>query len=139
MKRSWAETERFVRLRAGDRCEYCRMHQSLQGATIHIEHIIPRSAGGSDQADNLAWACPACNLKKSNRVVVPEEETGSPIALFNPRCDEWSDHFTWDGYTVLGLTAIGRALIAALDRNNSRRQLIRECEGAFGLFRLTRD
>ena len=29
----------LVRARAGDRCEYCRMHQSLQGATFHVEHV----------------------------------------------------------------------------------------------------
>ena len=40
------ETLRLVSTRAGDRCEYCRMHQSLQGATFHVEHIVPRSRGG---------------------------------------------------------------------------------------------
>jgi hypothetical protein len=30
------EVARLVALRAGDRCEYCRMHQSLQGATFHV-------------------------------------------------------------------------------------------------------
>ena len=30
-----------VRERAGGRCQYCLMHQALQGATFHVEHIIP--------------------------------------------------------------------------------------------------
>jgi 5-methylcytosine-specific restriction endonuclease McrA len=58
---------REVEARARERCEYCRMHQSLQGATFHVEHIMPRARGGLTQLDNLAWACPSCNLHKSNR------------------------------------------------------------------------
>ena len=30
------EIERRVAMRAVGRCEYCRMHQSLQGATFHV-------------------------------------------------------------------------------------------------------
>jgi hypothetical protein len=40
---SWAETVRQVEDRAQQRCEYCRMHQALQGATFHVEHIVPSS------------------------------------------------------------------------------------------------
>jgi hypothetical protein len=32
-----------VSQRAGDRCEYCLMHQALQGGPFHLEHIIPRA------------------------------------------------------------------------------------------------
>ncbi len=46
-----ASIEQEVAQRAGQRCEYCRMHQSLQGATFHVEHIIPRSRNGSSQLD----------------------------------------------------------------------------------------
>ena len=59
MNTSWAETVRAVEARAKQRCEYCRMHQALQGATFHVEHILPTSAGGSDELSNLAWACPS--------------------------------------------------------------------------------
>jgi hypothetical protein len=34
-----------VRLRADGRCQYGLMHESLQGATFHVEHIIPQSKG----------------------------------------------------------------------------------------------
>lgn len=64
--------------RAGGRCEYCRMHQSLQGATFHLEHVVPHSRGGDAQLDNLAWACPSCNLHKSNRVESVDPETRGP-------------------------------------------------------------
>ena len=76
MSTSWAETIRQVIARARGRCEYCRMHQSLQGATFHIEHVSPQSAGGADTPDNLALACPGCNLAKSNRMSVADPDTG---------------------------------------------------------------
>jgi len=49
------------------------MHESLQGATFHVEHIVPRSAGGSDTMDNLALACPSCKEK-----IVPREMSLRP-------------------------------------------------------------
>jgi hypothetical protein len=40
------EVEPQVHKRTAARCEYCRMHQALQWATFHIEHIVPLSRGG---------------------------------------------------------------------------------------------
>lgn len=134
MTPSWAETTRRVITRAADRCEYCRMHQSLQGATFHIEHITPQAAGGSDDPNNLALACPGCNLKKSDRQRLTDPDTGAAVPLFNPRTDAWGDHFAWDGYQVVGRSPTGRAMVAAFDLNHSRRVLIREAEAHFGLF-----
>jgi hypothetical protein len=129
-----SDIEHEVSQRAGQRCEYCRMHQSLQGATFHVEHIIPRSRNGSSQLDNLAWACPACNLHKSNRVEVQLAGTDEVLRLFNPRLDRWNEHFVWDGYAVRGRTAIGRATVEVLCLNDDRRLRIREAEQWFGLF-----
>lgn len=72
----------LVAERAGQRCEYCRMHQELQGAVFHVEHIVPRSLGGSDDLDNLAWACPGCNLTKANRVTITDPLTGQLVRCF---------------------------------------------------------
>src|SRR5208282_6682094 len=92
---AWPEIMRLVEARAGRRCEYCRMHQALQGATFHIEHIVPRALGGASQPDNLALACPSCNLHKADRVQVPNPDSIGTVALFNPRTDAWADHFRW--------------------------------------------
>jgi hypothetical protein len=110
------------------------MHQSLQGATFHLEHIVPRSRGGSSLLNNLAWACPGCNLLKSDHVSVVDPLRQEPVAMFNPRRDRWNDHYQWDGFRLVGQTAIGRAMIAAFDLNHPRRLLIREAENAFGPF-----
>ena len=120
--------------RAGGRCEYCRMHHSLQGATFHVEHVLPRSAGGSDDAGNLALACPSCNLHKSDKTAVTVSGTSDAIALFNPRSDVWSNHFEWDEYAIVGKTPIGNATVDALHLNDKRRQKIRQAERLFDLF-----
>ena len=131
---SWSETTRQVHERAGEQCEYCRMHQCLQGATFHVEHIVPSSHGGGDDLTNLALACPGCNLKKSDQLHAPDPLTGTLVPVFNPRADRWQDHLAWSGYKVVALTAVGRALISAFDLNHERRQRIRRAEQMFGLF-----
>jgi len=38
-----------VVLRAGQRCEYCRLSQPGQEAKFHIDHVLPRAAGERPQ------------------------------------------------------------------------------------------
>lgn len=52
---------KFVRDRANDVCEYCRLPQAVVSfARFQIEHIKARQHHGTDDRDNLAWACPRC-------------------------------------------------------------------------------
>jgi hypothetical protein len=127
------ELEAVVRDRAAERCQYCLMHQSLQGATFHIEHIIPRSKGGSSEMTNLALACPSCNLHKADRTTDIDPVSGSRVRLFHPVQQTWSEHFRFLGHMIEGLTPIGRATVAALDFNHPRRQRIRAAEERLGL------
>jgi len=129
------ELSRAVRARAGARCQYCLMHESLQGATFHIEHVIPQCQGGRSDLENLALACPGCNLHKGSRITAIDPATGQDVRLFHPIRQLWSDHFRLKGYQIEGLTAVGRATVDALNLNHSRRQRIREVEEAFGLHR----
>ena len=123
-----------VQSRAQHRCEYCRMHESLQGAQFHLEHAIPRSRGGSDDVANLAWACPSCNLRKSDRIDAVDPDSNLTVPIFNPRRDRWEEHFGWTNYHLVGKTQTGRATAAALEFNTPRRLLIRQVESAFSLF-----
>ena len=125
---------RVVRSRAGGRCQYCLMHESLQGATFHLEHIIPRSKGGETSSLNLALACPGCNLHKADKTTAIDPATGEDAQLFHPIQQRWSENFRFEGYQIEGLTAIGRATVVTLDLNHSRRQRIRQVEEAFGLY-----
>ena len=46
-------------------CRECGAKKS-DGATLHVDHIIPVSKGGNDELDNLQTLCSDCNLNKSN-------------------------------------------------------------------------
>lgn len=58
----------FVRQRARNRCEYCGLPQEFSGLRFHIEHIVARQHGGLDESNNLALACPECNLRKGTNL-----------------------------------------------------------------------
>ncbi len=47
-----------VRRRANERCEYSRLPQYAVDLRFHIEHIIPRQHGGTDDEDNHCLALP---------------------------------------------------------------------------------
>lgn len=104
-------------LRAGDRCEYCGLAQVGQEAAFHVDHVVPRVAGGATELDNLALACVSCSLRKWARRSAPDPETGEDVPLFSPRHQAWGDHFRWEGAEVVPLTPTGRATVAALAMN----------------------
>ena len=79
-------TKTRVRERAGNTCEYCRLHQDDSPlAVLHNEHIIPKIHGGTDDLDNLALACIDCNLHKGPNLTGIDPATGTVTELFHPR------------------------------------------------------
>ena len=115
-----------MRQRADDICEYCRLPQASQEATFHVDHVLPRAHGGPTELANLALACVTCSLRKSARTSAVDPKTGNTVALFNPRTDDWSDHFTFTvTWKVRGRTQTGRATIEALGMNRSAIVMIR--------------
>ena len=61
--------------RDGWRCRYCGAE--VADARVTLDHVIPQSGGGSDDSDNLATACHACNSIKSGKT----EEEAAPLIL----------------------------------------------------------
>ena len=120
------ETRRLVRHRAGNRCEYCGLHQEHSPlATLQIEHIIPHKHGGADVSPNLALACIDCNLGKSSNLTGIDPNTGQIATLFNPRTQSWHDHFERLGSLIIGKTAAGRATVCVLNMNSEERVELR--------------
>jgi hypothetical protein len=120
---------RAVAERAMHRCEYCQAPEALANFPFFVDHIVPRARAKDliDNPDNLALACPPCNLHKADRVDAVDPETGNRVRLFHPRRDTWDDHFAWsdDQVTLLGLTAIGRMTIVALQLNRPEQRRAR--------------
>jgi hypothetical protein len=121
-----------VVLRAGNRCEYCRLSQLGQEAAFHIDHVLPRAAGGATEFGNLALACVSCSLRKWARLTAADPDGGEEVAIFNPRTQTWEEHFAWDREWVLPQTPTARATIAALAMNRPLIIAIRQEEAARG-------
>jgi hypothetical protein len=127
-----ASLRRLTIQRANDRCEYCKIAQAGQVATFHIDHIIPVVANGETTAENLALACVSCSLRKGARQAIEDAQSGIKVLFFNPRQQSWEENFSWDGVQIIGLTPVGRAMIAALDLNREMMLSIRAEEELLG-------
>jgi hypothetical protein len=127
-----ARLRRRIFRRAGGRCEYCGLSQVGQEATFHVDHVIPRAKGGATEPANLALACVSCSLMKEARTSALEPETRRVVRFFHPRRQKWHKHFRWDGVVIVGLSAVGRATVDALQMNRPRILAIREEESMRG-------
>jgi hypothetical protein len=59
------EVREYLLEKWGRKCVYC----DAQNVPLEIDHIQPRSKGGSDRVSNLTLACCSCNQRKGNRDV----------------------------------------------------------------------
>jgi hypothetical protein len=126
--KSGGRLRRIVEERAGWRCEYCHAPAPVSGYRFHLDHIVPRSKGGLAGPTNRALSCAPCNLAKQDAESAVDPETKSEVDLFNPRTENWDEHFGWDEEELLivGRTATGRATVEALDLNHPIRRGARE-------------
>ncbi len=62
------ELKQAIRERAKRVCEYCHSPERLSANRFTVDHVIPKSLGGSDDLDNLALACRLCNERRYNFV-----------------------------------------------------------------------
>lgn len=56
------------------RCVHCGA-SAIDGAKLHVDHIIPIAHGGKTELDNLQTLCEACNLGKGSDL--PMDGAGS--------------------------------------------------------------
>ncbi len=63
------------------KCAYCKK----ENIPLQIEHIVPKSRGGSNRVTNLTLACEKCNLKKANKTATefgyPEVQAQAKLPL----------------------------------------------------------
>jgi HNH endonuclease len=120
-----AETRSRVRDRAGNRCEYCRIHQQHYIIAFHVEHIVAQQHHGGNDASSLALACHFCNRHKGPNLAGMDPTTGELTRLFNPRIDIWGQHFQIQAGRVIGLTPVGRTTVYVLNMNRPDRVRVR--------------
>ncbi len=107
--------------RADSKCEYCQFPQALSLFTFEMEHIISEKHEGETTLDNLALACPPCNRSKGSDLGSIDPVTQKLTPFFHPRLQQWSDHFRFEGVSIVPLTAEGRVTTKILQFNSSDR------------------
>jgi hypothetical protein len=125
-----------VAARAGHRCEYCRAPEAVFNFPFEVEHVLPLAGGGTNEESNLALSCRSCNLRKGVSLQCTDPETGNEVPLFNPRQEDWNEHFRLDAESglVRGVTGVGRAMVGLLQMNGELQLNARIAWMHLGLF-----
>jgi hypothetical protein len=129
-----AATRAQVWSRSEGRCEYCRIHQDHVELSHHVEHIVARKHGGTDEPSNLCVACERCNLFKGSDLAGIDPDSGELVRLFDPRTQTWQEHFALRGPMIVGLTPTGRTTVRVLSMNAGQRLQLRAALAAHGLY-----
>jgi 5-methylcytosine-specific restriction endonuclease McrA len=121
-----AGLRRLARDRAECYCEYCKIHEDDAFLPHEPDHIIATKHRGETEETNLAWTCFVCNRAKGSDLSSIDVETGQLVRLFNPRIDNWDDHFVLerDG-RISAHTDVGRVTEFLLKLNQPKSVEIR--------------
>lgn len=121
-----AVLRREVIARARNRCEYCGIPDDATLVSHEVDHVIAERHRGKTNRENLAYACFHCNRLKGSDLTSIDPQTGHIVRLYNPRTDQWGDHFHLQGATIEPLTAIGSTTAAFLEYNDPQLVALRE-------------
>lgn len=66
LPRDWSALRLDVFERDGWACTYCGTPGDAK--SLHCDHVIPSSKGGSNDPENLTTACSLCNVRKKDRL-----------------------------------------------------------------------
>lgn len=99
------------------------MHEDDTFFGCEVDHIISEKHGGATEENNLALACLSCNRNKGSDIATLVPNTTRLVGFFNPRADQWADHFRLDidGVTILSQTEAGEATARIFGFNTSER------------------
>jgi hypothetical protein len=112
---------RLVEERADYCCEYCQIKNTLSFFPHEIDHVIAEKHGGQTHEMNLAYTCWRCNRHKGTDLGSFDPQTGEFTFLFNPRTQQWSEHFIREDLAIRGLTPEGRTTVNLLQLNSEDR------------------
>jgi len=110
-----AQTKRLVRSRYANRCGYCYISETEAGAELTYDHFLPISQGGGDNADNLVYACHACNEFKGDYYSETDD-----ARLLHPLQDDLTVHLRYEiSGRVESLTEAGERYIRVSQLNRT--------------------
>jgi hypothetical protein len=123
-----------LRERAKGCCEYCLLPEAQAFFPHEPDHIIATKHGGESTIDNLALACFDCNRFKGSDIASIDPESRELTSLFNPRTQEWTEHFSITNGLISPRTAIGRVTAIMLKLNLQSRVEVREILAGVGRY-----
>lgn len=117
---------RLVEKRAKQRCEYCQLPAGVAFFPHEVDHVIAEKHGGTTEEGNLAYTCWRCNRYKGSDLGSFDPQTGAFSFLFNPRNQQWLEHFKFENIMLVGMTPEGRTTTKLLQLNSEARCLERQ-------------
>ena len=81
-----------IRVAYNYRCGYCGVSEISVGGELEIDHFQPSVHDGSDDLDNLVYACTICNRFKGD--YWPLDEAPDNFRLLHPLHNDVSEHIT---------------------------------------------
>jgi hypothetical protein len=112
--------------RAACLCEYCLVHEEDTYFGCQVDRIISEKHGVLTESENLALACTVCNRNKGSDIGSLVWESRQFVRFFNPRIDNWREHFRLEGVEIVPLTEIGIATDNILKFNDPERRMERQ-------------
>jgi 5-methylcytosine-specific restriction endonuclease McrA len=103
---------RNVFARDANQCQYCG--KGFPTSELSLDHVVPRSRGGSTTWENIVCACVSCNVRKGGRTpaearmqlirqpVKPKRSPLLSIKLGNPKYASWKS-FVDNAYWLVDL------------------------------------
>jgi 5-methylcytosine-specific restriction endonuclease McrA len=59
----------LLRLSVFQRDNYTCVYCGVTPKSLHCDHVVPYSKGGSSDIENLATSCPSCNMSKGDKTI----------------------------------------------------------------------
>ncbi len=99
----------LIRQRYKYACGYCAVTEVSSGGLLTVDHYQPLASGGSDDLENLVYACMRCNQYKHRFWPTPDEALRGfrvlhPLRMFCPTIINWiSRRDDWNPSLSLGV------------------------------------
>lgn len=64
---NWQHVRKAALIRDGYQCQACGMLLGRKSRDAHVDHIIPKREGGTNELSNLQTLCHGCHSRKTMR------------------------------------------------------------------------
>lgn len=120
------------------KCAYCDDHDRFCGGSkhYHVDHFAPKARFShlEFEYDNLLYACPYCNISKSNKWVGTNEQEAivHDCGFVDPCSSDYASHLVRnDNGSIIAVTPLGQYMLVELKLYLERHRIIYMLEEIF--------